>query len=366
VNLLGAHVDYHDGWVLPGAIDRSVWLAAASRDDRRLRGYSLSLDEGGCLELPPPGRLRASGRLRHDWLDYVLGVAWALEYSGRTVPALDLVVGGDLPVGAGVSSSAALEMALLYAWRALAGFELDTMEAARLGRSVENDYLDVQSGIMDQFASLHGREGHVMLLDCRHLEWELLELPQGVAVLIADSGVRRRLVEGGINDRRQEGTEALQILRGDDPDLVALRDVPQQCLETLETRMRARLARRVRHVVEECARVRRGAELLRDGGDPAALGALMSASHRSSRDLYEVSIDELDVLTEAAWGCAGCFGARLSGAGFGGCVTALVDAAAVDAVAATLVDAFRRRFEREPELLRCHIGDGAEVVDPAS
>jgi galactokinase len=295
------------------------------------------------------------------------------------------VIGSELPAGAGVSSSAALEVAFLVAWRELGELALDDIAAARLGRQVENEYIGVGSGIMDQFASLHGRRDHVVLLDCRTLEWERLPLPEGVAILIADTGVRRRLAAeeeagsgprktagaGPLNDRRTECAAALRELQRRFPslDLVALRDVTPETLEASGFLPDA-LRRRVRHVVEECARVRHGAALLRDvaaaragaASPAAALGALMSDSHRSSRDLYQVSIPELDVLAEAAWSAAGCHGARLVGAGFGGCVVALVDADRAGAVTAAMERAFAPRFGRAPAIHRCSIGDGAAVA----
>lgn len=362
INLLGGHVDYHDGWVLPGAIDRSVWLAASRADDD-LTATSLSLNESHQARVvPPPGPPGSEGRSRSNWLEYPLGVAWALQASGRQVCGLDAMVASDLPVGAGVSSSAALEVAFLLAWQALCDLDLKKLEAAKLGQTVENDYLNVQSGIMDQFASLHGEPDRVLILDCRHLDWELLRMPPGTGVLVADTGVRRRLVEGGINDRRGEGAEALAVLRTLHPHLGALRDVTPEQLDGSRSALTPRLFKRVRHVVEECRRVRRGAELLREGAEPAALGALITASHVSSRDDYEVSIEELDVLCEAAWEADACHGARLSGAGFGGCMTALIDDSRVDEVSHALEAAFEARFKRVPELLHCRVSAGAERI----
>jgi galactokinase len=362
VNLLGAHVDYNEGLVLPGAIDRAVWLAAARVSGPILSVTSLELGAGEALTLDPvPGPAAATGRASMGWMEYPAGVAWALAAAGHRVTPLDAVVGSELPPGAGVSSSAAIEVAFLVAWRELGGLALDDVEAARLGRRVENDYVGVQSGVMDQFASLAGRRDHVVLLDCRTFDWERLPLPAGIAVLVADTGVRRRLVAGQLNDRRSECGEALRLLRERGLHLAALRDADAGTLEAAGS-LPETLQRRVRHVVEECERVRRGAALLRDGREPAALGALVSDSHRSSRDLYQVSIPELDVLAEAAWGAPGCHGARLMGAGFGGCVAALVDEDRAGVVAASIERAFAARFGRAPEIHRCRIADGAAVV----
>ena len=275
---------------------------------------------------------------------------------------LDAVVGSELPLGAGVSSSAALEVAFLVAWRELGGLAIDELEAARLGRRVENEYVGVQSGIMDQFASLAGRRDHVVLLDCRTLEWERLPLPAGVAILIADSGVRRRLTDGPLNDRRSECAEALRLLRERRPDLRALRDVDRATLDAARTPTRCAAPPRAPRGRGVRARAARRRAAARRAMRPAAVGALMSDSHRSSRDLYQVSMPELDTLAEAAWAAPGCHGARLVGAGFGGCVVALVDAERAGDVAAAIERAFDRRFARVPRIDRCSIADGAGVA----
>jgi galactokinase len=361
VNLLGAHIDYNEGWVLPGAIDRAVWLAAGRGTRPLLRASSLELGDGATVPLAPvPGPAAASDRPSMGWMEYPAGVAWVLASAGHGAAPLDAVVGSELPPGAGVSSSAALEVAFLLAWRELGGLGFDDVEAARLGRRVENEYVGVQSGIMDQFASLMGRRDHVVLLDCRTLEWERLALPANVAILVADTGVRRRLVDGPLNDRRAECVEALRLLQEHGRDVAALRDVDGATLDAADFLPPA-LRRRVRHVVEECERVRRGAGLLRADCGPAVFGPLMSESHRSSRALYEVSIPELDVLAETAWSTRGCHGARLVGAGFGGCVAALVDAERADEVATALQRAFTERCGRAAAVHRCRIDDGAAV-----
>jgi galactokinase len=361
VNLLGAHVDYNEGWVLPGAIDRAIWLAVGRGAEPLLRASSLELGDGGAVALDPvPGPAAATGRASRGWMEYAAGVAWALATAGHLVTPIDAVVGSELAPAAGVSSSAALEVAFLVAWRELGGLALDEVGAARLGRRVENDYVGVQSGMMDQFASLAGRRDQVVLLDCRTFGWERLPLPSGVSVMIADTGVRRRLVDGPLNDRRSECVEALRLMCQRGCSLAALRDVTREALGAADY-LPDSLHRRVRHVVEECERVRHGASLLRDGCDAAAIGALMSDSHRSSRDNYEVSIPELDVLAEAAWTAPGCHGARLVGAGFGGCIAALVDDDRAGEVAASVERAFAARFGRAPCVHRCRIADGASV-----
>ncbi|MXW02482.1 MAG: galactokinase [Holophagales bacterium] len=361
-NLLGAHVDYSEGWVLPAAIDRAVWVAARRARGKETRLAALDLGEEAAVDVVEPAPPVAERGRPSSWVDYPQGLAWALGRRGIEVPPIEAVFGGDLPIGAGVSSSAAVEMAFLVAWEQLAGFELDGIERAGIGRQVENEYVGVQSGIMDQFASVHGREGHALLLDCRSLEHELIPTPEELVFLVADTGVRRALASGtGFNDRKSECFRAADLLRPHLPGLFTLRDLEPGDLDRLRHVLEPPLDRRARHVVTECRRVRDGAEALRQG-DLHALGDLMAQSHRSSRNDYDVSIEELDVLQEAAAGAEGCYGARLTGAGFGGCVTAITSEAAAGHVREQTEAAFEQRFGRRPEIHTCRVGDGAGVV----
>jgi len=361
VNFLGAHVDYNDGWVLPGAIDLGIDFAAAVRPDRRLRLAALDLSASVELDLddlPPPRGERPDGE--SNWYDVAGGVAWACREQGLEPAGLDVAFGGNLPMGAGISSSAALEAGLLRLWDRVGSWRLEGHTLAALGRQAENGYLGVGSGIMDQFASLHGRAGHLILLDCRTLEFEPLELPEDCAVLVLDSGVRRRLSKSSYNDRPAECASALARLREHGFALEALRDLRPSQLEAAGSLLGDIESRRVRHVVEECARVLAARDCL-NADDAPGLGRLMNASHASSRDLYEVSIPELDQLAEAASAHEGCHGARLSGAGFGGCVTALVERRSLEAVAHEVVSSFEERFGRRPGTTSCRIADGARV-----
>ncbi len=362
VNLLGAHVDYSEGQVLPAAIDRAVWVAARRVPGAETRLAALDLGEEAVFLAAAPGPPVAERGGPSSWVDYPRGLAWALRQRGIDVPPIEAVFGGDLPIGAGVSSSAAVEMAFLVAWERLAGFELAGAERARVGRTVENEYVGVQSGIMDQFASVHGREGHALLLDCRSLEHELIPTPDDLVFLVADTGVRRALASGtGFNDRKSECFDAADLLRPHLPGLSTLRDLEPADFERLRHLLEPPLDGRARHVMTECRRVLDGAEALRVG-DLDRLGDLMGQSHRSSRDDYGVSIEELDVLQEAAAGADGCYGARLTGAGFGGCVTAITSGDAAPHVREQTATAFERRFGRRPEIHTCRVGGGAGVV----
>ncbi len=383
-NLLGAHIDYSEGWVLPGALDRGVWLAARPAAERSsgvsaIEALDLAVaapgDPVGALArldaewLPLPVGEREAGAEASgaSWLDLPRGVAWTLARAGYQARAIEVVFGGDLPIGAGVSSSAAVEVAFLMAWEAAGGFDLTGSERARLGRRVENDYLGVRSGIMDQFASIHGRAGHLLLLDCRDLSFEHVPLPDYVAIVIADSGIRRSLADSDYNNRPEECRQAVERLRKALPGIATLRDVSEETLEANRELLTRPLHKRALHAVRECRRVLDGARALR-GGNTTRFGELMRESHESSRDLYEISIPELDSLAYSAWSSEGCFGARLSGAGFGGCVTALVEADAADAVQERLGRDFERAFGRPCATFTACFEAGAalEPFDPES
>jgi len=259
-----------------------------------------------------------------------------------------------------VSSSAAVEMAFLLAWEATSGFEVDSVEKAKVGVITENQYIGVASGIMDQYASLHGQKHHLLCIDCRTLEHDLLPLPDDLVVVVTDTGVRRRLVESDFNDRRSECQDAVMALRAFRPDLETLRDLPPSDLDLVDE-LPEPLCRRARHVVTECDRVRQGREALRCG-DLDRFAELVQGSHVSSRDLYDVSIPELDLLAEVGWGAHGCYGSRLTGAGFGGCVVTLASRGAVEDLIHAQRRAFRASFDSEPTAFVSEIAAGAEVV----
>ena len=388
VSLLGGHIDYSEGWVLPAAIDRAVFLAAAPVQQRQLTVHALDFDGTLSLDLdqiPPPvsqrdgsdsGQGPISGQGSISWQDYVSGVVWALSELGHRLPGLQVVFASNIPIGSGVSSSAAVLMAFLSAFegilepatalllggsRAPSGpWRLDGKARAQLGQRVENEYLGLQSGVMDPFASLHGRQGRAVFLDCRHLTFERLPIPDDTVVLVADSGVRRQLANSGFNDRRAQCQEAVEILTPHVENLKTLRDLSPRDLELNAHRLPMDLRRRAQHAVAECRRVQLGAAALKEH-DLGIFGSLMRRSHASSRDLYEVSLPELDVLAASAWRSDGCWGARLSGGGFGGCVVALVQRHTAKAVARSMADDFESQFERRPEIFTCELADGVKV-----
>ena len=360
VALLGAHIDYSEGWVMPGAVERAVWLAASRAPARRWALLAADLSAAADLNLDDLPAPIPHGNRPVTWLDYPAAVAWSLAELGLETPGLDAVYGGDLPPASGVSSSAAVEVAFLLAAFFLAGErEPDRLLCARAARQAENGYLGLGSGLMDPYACLFGRRDHLVLLDCREQTHELLPLPPDLVVWVVNSGVERRLAGSGFNDRRAQCAAAVDLLAPHvEIPLRSLRDVDALTFERHAHRLPAELRRRAAHAVYEMARVRRAADSLRRG-DIEAFGRAMDASHRSSRDLYEVTVPELDVLCAAGWDAAGCLGAKLMGGGFGGCVALLVRSAALDEVRERVEATFEREFGRRPTGFVSGLADGA-------
>ena len=360
VNLLGAHVDYNEGWVLPAATEQAVWLAAAAADDGVVTIRAIDFDGAEATfsleDLPPRDN---AGPV--SWSDYPRGVAWVLRNAGCSVRPIDVVFAGDVPIGAGVSSSAAVEVAFLTTWNAMGRLGLNALQLAQLGQQTENQYIGLASGIMDQFASVHAAENQLVLLDCRTLQHELIPLPSQTAILVADSGVRRELANSEYNVRRSQCDEAVALLKPHLPLIRTLRDVSLDDFELNAHHLPMLLRRRAQHVIQECNRVLNGAELLKRG-DLTGFGRLMRQSHMSSRDLYEVSIPELDLLASTAWEVEGCYGARLTGAGFGGCVVILSEACAMDRLAEKLHDAYRAVHSQSPRIFHTRAANGARVM----
>ncbi len=364
VNLLGGHVDYNEGWVLPAAIDRAAWVAAAPRQDRAARIAALDLQEHAAFRLDGlEARLDAEGRPLPAWAHYPAGVAWALERDGFELLGMDAVLASEVPLGAGLSSSAAVEVAFGLIWTALADVRIGHMRLAQVCQRAENEYVGVPCGLMDQFTSVHGRRDHALLFDCRTLDWEPIPLPGDVRLVVADSSVPRTLAGSGYRERRESCQEALRLLSRRLPGIRALRDVSPEDLARHGDLLPPTLRRRAEHVVRECARVLKGAQRLK-AGDLAGFGALMLESHASLRDLYQVSTPELDALVEIAAGLPGCLGARLTGAGFGGATVNLVQAKETEAFVAGLTEAYRARTGREATVWVCRAEAGSSVLRP--
>ena len=350
VNLIGEHTDYNDGFVLPAAIDRQVVAAAGRREGGRLRVWSLQTGPPADLELAQIGPGRVEG-----WAAYPAGVAWALGQAGVEVGGADLVVDGDVPAGAGLSSSAALECATATALADLFGAGLDRVELAGVARRAENEVVGVPSGVMDQMVSMLGRAGHALFLDTRSLDTEQVPLPlaaAGLCLLVLDTRAGHRLVDGAYADRRAACEAAAAVL-----GVAALRDATLEQVEAAARELGEERFRRARHVVTENARVLEAVELLR-AGDLDRLGPLLAASHASLRDDYEVSSPELDIAVEAAV-AAGAVGARMTGAGFGGSAIALAGTELAGRVGDQVRDAFAAAGFGPPAVEAVTASDGA-------
>ena len=358
VNLIGEHTDYNEGYVLPAAVDRGVALAA-----RRVAGDTFTLhavDLGDSCTFPR-GSLQRDPK--HPWADYFKGVVWALSNRGINIPACEAAITGDIPQGAGLSSSAAYEVATVLLLRTLDGFELSSLEVAQLARQAENGFVGVACGIMDQMASTFGEKGRALLLDCRSLARETVALPLGLKIVVAGSGVRHSLASSEYNQRRAECEEGVRILSASLPTVHALRDVMPEDLARFLPALPPVVARRCRHVVSENARVGQAVTAMRSG-DTDRLKTLMAASHASLRDDYEVSCPELDILVELALALPYCHGARLTGAGFGGSTVNLVEADAIEPFSETIVSGYRQRSGRVAEIHVFEPSAGARVLAP--
>lgn len=363
VNLLGEHVDYNDGWVLPVAIDRAAYLAVGRCPSDLVSLWAMDLNESAAFRVTElEAKVDASGKTLPGWAKYPAGVAWSLKGMGLDVGGMDAVLTSTVPQASGLSSSAALEVVFAAAWQALGGWSITRMELARACQRAENQYVGVNSGLMDQFASAHGRAGHALLLDCRTLEWEAVPLPPEVAIVVADTKVRRELSNSAYNERFAQCQEAVRVLKTALPEIRALRDVSVEDFN-LHARLLAEPVRsRARHVVEECERTRRGATELK-AGNVRAFGELMKDGHRSLRDLYAVSVPPLDLMAETAWSLPGCYGARLTGAGFGGCTVSLVHAAVAEDFRRELSARYQRATGIRPDIYLCAAAEGAGLLE---
>ncbi len=348
VNLIGDHTDHQDGFVLPMAVDREVWLALRTVDDPRVRIVSAEEPGAVTVALPP------EGPPQRGWGGYIEGVLWSLGEAGYTLGGWEGAVASDVPVGAGLSSSAALELAVALGALAASGqAPPDDGVLARLAQRAENDWVGMSCGIMDQLAVTAGRAGHALRIDCRTLEHTPVPMPAGVAVLVLDTGTRRELASSAYNSRRADCDDAARRL-----GVAALRDVDAEAVAAAG--LLDPLGRRARHVVTENARVNAAADALA-AGDCAAFGRLMSASHASLRDDYEASTPELEAIVSAAAAQPACYGARLTGAGFGGCAVALVEADSAAAVAAAVSDAYHEATGQRSTVYVCEAAEGAVV-----
>jgi galactokinase len=356
VNLLGEHTDYNDGFVLPSALAFSTRIAIAARQDRKLVVRSEGFREHFEFDLD-----HLPSRALGVWCDYILGVTVMLREMGHSIPGASLLVSGEVPIGAGLSSSAALEVGSALALMSLSGVRLPLPDVARLCQRAENVFIGARVGIMDQFVSCLGKTGHALLLDCRSLEFRLVPIPKDVQLVICNTMVKHDHASGSYNRRREECDEGVRILKKWYPDIHALRDVSVEQLERHVASIPATIYKRCLHVVAENQRVLEGAKCLAEG-QVGRFGDLMGQSHRSLRDFYEVSCRELDIMVELAECLRGFQGGRMTGGGFGGCTVNLVTGADAPIFAEQISERYREATGIKPDVYVCLAADGASAV----
>jgi galactokinase len=356
INLIGEHTDYNDGFVLPAAVELATYVAIAPRDDRRVRVKSQQIEKEFAFDLDEAEPPRAG-----DWSDYARGVALTLERAGYRLLGADLLIDSDLPIGAGLSASAAFEVAVGLALATVAGAAIAPTELALLCQRAENEFVGAQCGVMDQFISCRGIAGSALLLDCRSLEAQPVAIAPSARLLVCDTMVRHQIAFGDYNLRRRECARAVALLSAALPGLTALRDLSEAQLIEHAALLTPTLLGRARHVVTENARTLLAAQALGEG-DLIECGRLMNASHASLRNDFEVSCEELDIMVEAAQGLPGVYGARMMGGGFGGCTINLVAAAEAEQIKRRVAATYRNVTGVAPRVFCCVPGAGAGPV----
>jgi galactokinase len=356
VNLIGEHTDYNDGFVMPLAIDRACWIAARPRDDRHITVVSENFSQAGRVTFSLDNITKAPAPA--DWSNYTRGVAHILQTAGHTLRGMDALIWSDVPIGAGLSSSAAIEVASAYTLLQIANHQLpiSNIQLARLAQRAEVEFVGVNCGIMDQMISALGQEGYALLIDCRSLDSQAVPIPDDVAIVVADTMKRRELVDSKYNERRAECEEGARLL-----GVKSLRDVSLMEFETNQSRLPETIRRRCRHVIGENERVLRCVEALRVG-KLAEIGQLLVQSHTSLRDDYAVSCRELDEMVECALRQQGVVGARMTGAGFGGCTVNVVRGADAETFARNLSTMYQQTVGISPKVYVCKASQGVSVL----
>jgi galactokinase len=360
VNLIGEFTDYNDGFVMPAAVEFSTTVTVTPRPDRMLGMHSSNMDQRREFALDDSDAQTAG-----DWTDYVRGVAVILERLGHRLQGADLEIHGNVPMGAGLSSSASIEVATALALIGVSGLSLGLKEIAELCQRAENEFAGSRCGIMDQFISCFGKAGHALLLDCRSLDFRQIPIPPGVRLVICNTMVRHQHSSGEYNNRRADCEAGVRHFARVLPHVRALRDVTLAELSRYGEGLADTVYRRCRHVIGENARVERAAQAL-EQSDLDTLGSLMSESHRSLRDDFEVSCPELDLMVDLALASPGIRGARMTGGGFGGCAIALVENDRVDDFVKQVGAGYRKSTGTMPELYVTSAADGAGEVFPAA
>ncbi|HTX19826.1 MAG TPA: galactokinase [Bacteroidota bacterium] len=356
VNLIGEHTDYNLGFVLPGAIDKAAYFAVAPRNDMKCSFYALDLRDKHETDLE---HLEYT---KKGWPNYLMGVIQQLLKGGGRLGGINCVFGGDIPIGAGVSSSAALEAGLAFALNRIFDLGLDGLSLARLAQKAENEFVGVRCGIMDQYANIFGLKGHVLRIDCRSLEHTYYPFDSdSVSIVLFDTGVSHSLASSEYNRRRAECTEGVAILRSRHPEISSLRDATPSTVDECRELLPDNIYRRCKYVVEEDERVLRACRLLQEG-DLRGMGALMGKSHEGLRDLYEVSCKELDFLEQSVSTDSSVYGSRMMGGGFGGCTINIVENSSVAGLCAEAAERYKSQFAIDLKSYVMTIGSGTGLV----
>ncbi len=356
VNLIGEHTDYNDGFVMPAAVAFSTYVAIAGRSDHKLLIHSEEIPGSFEFDIQHLPEQRTGA-----WCDYVLGVAGVLHQGGHKLHGANLLVHGEVPIGAGLSSSAAVEVASALALMSMEDSQLPLPEVAQLCRQAENSFVGARVGIMDQFVSCMGKGGHALVLDCRSLEFQLVPIPAGIRLVVCNTMVKHDLASGAYNTRREECEEGVRYFQKWSPTIRALRDVSAELLEQHVHELPATIAKRSTHVVRENQRTLDAAHAF-TAGDLDRTKKLMRDSHASLRDLYEVSCRELDIMVDAAEGLPGYCGGRMTGGGFGGCTVNLVREEHADHFAQGIAERYRQSTGINPDVYLCTAEDGAGEI----
>jgi galactokinase len=359
VNLIGEHTDYNEGLVLPAAIDREIWIAFEPWDRQEVELTSAEFGETRSFSFEG---LSPETRGAKSWIDYVAATAWAMRDAGLPIRGFRGVMDSTVPIGSGLSSSAALEMASSWALAVPGAPRPDAGAMAAIAQRGENRYVGVNCGIMDQFASAAGQAGHALLIDCRVNQFKAAPMPAGLSLVVCETGSLRKLETSAYNTRRSECELGVKLIAEREPGVKALRDVDESMLQRNRDRLPEVVARRCEHVVREDVRVMDTVAALRDG-DMDALGRLFAASHASLRDLYEVSSAELDTMVDIAVAAPGVVASRMTGAGFGGCTVSLVKHGAEEALRDAVLAQYQKRTGLKPSVYIVAAVDGAGEVN---
>ncbi|MFH5832472.1 galactokinase [Halalkalibaculum sp. DA384] len=358
VNLIGEHTDYNDGFVLPAAIDKVIVLALAPNGGSEINMVAVDKKETHTHDLDED-KFSKTGM---GWPDYLLGVIVELQMADYEIGGFDCVFGGNIPIGAGLSSSAALEGGVITGLSEIFDLDIPKRERALLAQQAENEFVGVQCGIMDQFVNIHGESGHALKLDCRSLEYELYPFKQDdIQIVLCDTQIRRELASSEYNVRRRQCEQGVEFFAQHDPAIQSLRDVDHDLLDKHRDEMNPIIYKRCRFVIEENERVLKGCDDL-ENRNIDAFGDRMYASHAGLRDMYEVSCSELDILVEESRKIDGVLGSRMMGGGFGGCTINLVKEEAVEEFAGRISDIYLEKTTRAVNIYRTKIGGGAEVL----